>query len=199
MGRLYNKINHYVTESMTGDILEIGMDRGEGSTRSFINMALSRGVTFVGVDMDPNQTQSVVEQTNIEVHNCTGEHYLENTNRKFSVVYLDNFDWNYWSDGSTQISRQAVAYSKYMNSELNNVNSQASHLMQAILLQEHLTDECVIMCDDTWYSISEMVYLGKCSAAIPYLLTCGFKVVHQEGLRNNPPSCVILTRSSIGL
>jgi hypothetical protein len=48
------------------------------------------------------------------------------------------------------------------------------------------------ICDDTWFHPGEGIFIGKCSAAIPYLCTQGYKVLHYEGYRQN--SGVILGR-----
>lgn len=197
MGKLYTKINDHIAHCDAGHILEIGMDRGEGSTKHFIQLAKQRGVRYVGVDMDTAQTRKYKDHAeHCEVHQQSGESYLDKTQHSFSIVYLDNFDWNYWKDEkSGPIPNQNKRYEEFMQTKLTNVNSQQSHLLQAIKLQSHLTPNATIMCDDTWWEENYMVWMGKCSAAIPYLLSCGFRVSHSEGKANNPASCVILTRT----
>jgi hypothetical protein len=199
MGKLYTKINDHIEHCDSGDILEIGMDRGEGSTQHFIGLAKNRGVTCVGVDMDLAQIEKYANNEFIETHHMSGEQYLDHCDKQFSIVYLDNFDWNYWDPENGKIANQNKRYEHFMNTQLTNVNSQQSHLLQAIRLEKHLTPNATIMCDDTWYDGGSMVYMGKCSAAIPFLLSIGFTVVHQEGFKNKPPSCVILTRHNVAV
>lgn len=198
MGKLYTKINDYIDHCDQADILEIGMDRGEGSTKHFIGLAESRGVKCIGVDMDAKQIQRYQNDPGIEVHHMSGEQYLDSCTNSFSIVYLDNFDWNYWKPNEGPIKNQSVAYKTFMQTELTNVNSQRSHLLQAIKLEKLLTPNATVMCDDTWYDEGNMIYIGKCSAAIPFLLSIGFSVAHQEGFKNKPPSCVIMTRTVCG-
>ena len=97
MGRLYTKINDHIAHCDMGDILEIGMDRGEGSTQHFIGLAKNRGVKCVGVDMDLAQIKKYEDNPHIETHHMSGEQYLDGCDKQFSIVYLDNFDWNYWN------------------------------------------------------------------------------------------------------
>jgi len=157
MGKLYNKIHDYIDHCDNGNILEIGMDRGEGSTQTFIDLATSRGVEYVGVDIEPKKFAG----DNVDVHTMTGEEYLAQNTKKFSIVYLDNFDWNYWALENSIIKRQSAVYEKHMNTELTNVNSQKSHLLQAIALEPYLTPNATIMCDDTWWEEKYMVWMGK--------------------------------------
>jgi hypothetical protein len=202
MGKLYTRLKDthtdYITGIDAGDILEIGMERGEGSTKYFMHLADKRKVDYHGVDIEPKE---IKKQSNATVTQSTGEQYLEsllasNTKTKFSLVYLDNHDWDYAASANTnkklRIQQEAV-YKKY-DIELNNVNSQKAHLLQAILLTDLLTANATIMCDDTWYDKNYQTYMGKCSSAIPYLLSIGFKIAHAEGYQNEPASCVIMTR-----
>jgi len=55
-----------------------------------------------------------------------------------------------------------------------------------------MSDNSIIICDDTWVMPQEGIFSGKCSAAIPYLMLHGYKILHYEGYRQN--SGVILGR-----
>jgi hypothetical protein len=196
MGNLVSKVDEHLDGIDNGDILEIGMDRGENSTSHLINLAGKLGVKYVGVDVCKTQTKKYPEE---ETHNMTGEDYLTQVkDRKFSIVYLDNFDWNYWPKGHGIVDKQREQYKTEFALEYSNINSQIAHLLQSILLQNVLTDNATIICDDTWWDEHHMVYLGKCSSAVPYLISKGFTVAHTEGVANNPASCVVLTRRKNG-
>ena len=205
MGKLIKDIETYLESADSADILEIGMNRGEGSTDFFIDYAQRKGVKFVGVDIMINrEMRQLVDNPlqHCEFHISTGEDYLQSariTDQKFSIVYLDNFDWNYWPRGSTLISRQEKDYAQHHpygdNLEFNNIQSQATHLNQAILLTRMFMPNSVVICDDTWYDADNMVYLGKCGAAIPYLTSIGFTVTHTHGVKTN--SSTILTRQDV--
>jgi hypothetical protein len=68
---------------------------------------------------------------------------------------------------------------------MTNLSSQQTHLLQSILLMDKMTDNGIIVCNDTWYHPHEGVYLGKCSAAIPFLLLQGYRQLHNDGYRQN--------------
>jgi hypothetical protein len=81
-----------------------------------------------------------------------------------------------------------------MQVEMTNMNSQVTHLAQAMWLVHMMSDNSIIICDDTWFHPHEGIFIGKCSAAIPYLLLNGYEIIHNEGYRQN--SGVILARFS---
>lgn len=212
MGTYYKNITEHVEDITEGDILEIGVDRGEGSTEFFVDIAKQKGLKFVGVDAHPDQISNITSALSedgklpdhVEIVHAKGEEYLgsviqSGSGRKFSLVYLDNFDWDYWKGNSPDegfVPGQRQMYRDVMNVEMNNMNSQITHLIQAMnLSQGLLADRCVIVCDDTWLEPRENIFIGKCSAALPYLMATGFRIVHYSGYRNMPGgSGVILKR-----
>jgi hypothetical protein len=48
-----------------------------------------------------------------------------------------------------------------------------------------MSDNSIIVCDDTWYHPNEGVFIGKCSAVIPYLFLNGYSLLHNQGYRQN--------------
>jgi hypothetical protein len=128
----------------------------------------------------------------IELVHAFGENFLEqftrdNPGKKFSLVYLDNFDWDYWVGGQEEsfVPAQKQHYRDYMGTEMTNINSQKTHLLQAMRLMPLMTENSIIVCDDTWYHPNEGVFIGKCSAVIPYLLLQGYEVLNSQGYRQN--------------
>ena len=124
----------------------------------------------------------------IELTHAFGEQFLANlTPQPISLVYLDNFDWDYWVGGEEESFVPAVKqhYRDYMGTEMTNINSQKAHLAQAMLLMPIMADNSIIVCDDTWYHPNEGVFIGKCSAVIPYLMLHGFELLHNQGYRQN--------------
>ena len=121
-----------------------------------------------------------------------GEVFLEqyarqHPEKRVSLAYLDNFDWDYWL-GQQEEESVAGVKQKYLDrlgAEMNNINSQLTHLLQAYRLVNMLTDNSVVICDDTWAMPQEGIFSGKCSAAIPFLLLHGFKILHNEGDRKS--------------
>jgi hypothetical protein len=215
MGTYYKAVEKYFDKIDSGSWLEIGVDRGEGSTRFFSDSAGKRGVKFYGVDADPDQVSRSLDtlrrtgQASIGpdgsinqilgdlpahvsiVHN-TGEKFLDefaqqHPTERFSLVYLDNFDWDYWVGGEEEsfVPAQKQRYEQIMGVQMNNLNSQIAHFLQAFKLQTMMTEHAIIVCDDTWYHPREGVFIGKCSVAIPLLLLNGYKILESQGYRQN--------------
>ena len=211
MGTYYKQVEQYLDQIDLGAWIEIGVDRGEGSTKFFAGLAKTKATKFYGVDADESQIirartvlsaqgQAVlhndgqfylVEGTlpdHIELVHSFGEQFLHQlTSQPVSLVYLDNFDWDYWVGGEEEsfVPAQKQHYREYMGTEMTNINSQLAHLAQAVLLMPMMAKNSIIVCDDTWYHPNEGVFIGKCSAVIPYLMLHGFELLHNQGYRKN--------------
>lgn len=221
MGTYYKNVEPWLDKIDQGVWTELGVDRGEGSTQWFADKAKERGVEFYGVDMDPDQIQraekSLASKTasvnadgsmtvtvgavpdHIHLVTNKGELFLQefrssNPDKKVSLAYLDNFDWDYWLGREEEAFVAGVKqnYKDKMGVEMNNINSQLTHLLQACHLIPLMTENSIIICDDTWAMPEEGIFSGKCSAAIPYLLLHNYKIIHRDGYRQN--SGVILGR-----
>jgi hypothetical protein len=203
MGQYYEKAQDYIDRIDRGAWVELGVDRGEGSTQFFSNLAKDNATRFYAVDADPKQIQKIQNTLTvngqlpdyIRVVHARGEDFLETLsnnnvdNERISLIYLDNFDWDY------QLNDQGESPGIYMdhkenyrntfNIEMTNTNSQIAHLAQAIQLMKLVADNVIVICDDTWYMPTEGIYSGKCSAAIPFLLMSGFKELDRTGYKNN--------------
>lgn len=221
MGTYYKNVEQWLDKIDPGVWVELGVDRGEGSTQWFASRACERNAEFIGVDMDPDQIQRANDSLRSKTASVNadgtmtvslgdlpshvtlvadrGEAFLErfgqeHPGKRISLAYLDNFDWDYWL-GQQEEEFVAGVKQKYLDklgAEMNNINSQLTHLLQAFRLTQLLTENSVVICDDTWYMPREGIFSGKCSAAIPYLLLHRFKILHNEGYRQN--SGVILGR-----
>lgn len=221
MGTYYKNVEQFLDRIDNGVWVELGVDRGEGSTQWFSNKAKDRGVDFYGVDMDPEQIQRATHalssktatvnpdgSINVVIGDLPqhitliaerGETFLEQfqqqqPDKKISLTYLDNFDWDYWLGIEEEAFVAGVKqnYLDKLGAEMNNINSQLTHLLQAHRLVPLMSDNSIIICDDTWVMPQEGIFSGKCSAAIPYLMLHGYKILHYEGYRQN--SGVILGR-----
>lgn len=215
MGTYYKHVEQYIDRIDQGSWMEIGVDRGEGSTKFFTELAKQHATKFFAVDADLDQivrarnslsqsgnaiigldgsiTQELGEPPEhvVFVH-ARGEAFIDKLNNydpggKVSLVYLDNFDWDYWVGRQEEsfVPAQKEHYKKTMGVEMTNINSQQTHLLQAIKLMPMMSENSIIVCDDTWYHPQEGVFIGKCSAVIPFLLLNGYKVLHTEGYRQN--------------
>lgn len=223
MGTYYKNVEKFINQIDSGTWVEIGVDRGEGSTQWFAELAETNNVQFYAVDADPDQIQKSLETlskskdvlidsltgeikhtykpipSHVKLVHARGEIFLsqfhdQNPNLRISLVYLDNFDWDYWVGGEEEsfVPAQKAHYRETMGVEMNNINSQTTHLAQAIQLMSMMSDNSIIICDDTWYHPKEGIFIGKCSAVIPYLILHGYQILHSQGYRQN--SGVILGR-----
>lgn len=200
MGTYYKHAEKFIDKIDKGVWVEIGTERGEGSTRFFAGLAKDRATKFYGVDAMADQIEKstkLLEENgklpeHIELVNALGEEFLEKLSEtigddKISLVYLDNFDWDYWLGMQEEAFVAGVKqrYVNEMNIEMTNLNSQRAHLLQAMWLNTMIADNALVICDDTWYHPHEGIFTGKCSGAIPFLLTQGFEILHTEGYRQN--------------
>ena len=200
MGTYYRNAEQFLDKIEKGVWVEIGVERGEGSTRYFAEFAKTYATKFYGVDAMADQIQrahKLLEVENklpdhIELVHALGEEFLEQLSEtigddKISLAYLDNFDWDYWL-GQQEEPFVAGVKQKYLDvlkTDMTNLNSQLAHLLQAMWLNTMAADNCLVICDDTWYHPIEGIFTGKCSGAIPFLLTQGFEILHTEGYRQN--------------
>ena len=203
MGQYYEKAQDYINQIDRGAWVELGVDRGEGSTQFFSNLAKDNATRFYAVDADPKQIQKIQNTLTvngqlpdyIRVVHARGEDFLETLsnnnvdNERISLIYLDNFDWDYHLNEQGESPGIHMDHKKNYQSlfdvEMTNINSQIAHMAQAIQLLKLLSDNAIVICDDTWYMPTEGIYSGKCSAAIPFLLMSGFKELNRTGYRNN--------------
>ena len=102
-------------------------------------------------------------------------------------MYLDNFDWDYWLGKQEEsfVPIQKQHYREKMKVEMLNINSQLTHLVQAMRMLPLMSANSIVVCDDTWYHPNEGIFIGKCSAVIPFLLVNGYSILHQDGYRQN--------------
>ena len=205
MAKFYREAEKYLDQIDPGAWVEIGVDRGEGSTSWLCNMAEKQGSNFYAVDIDPDQINRIktnlwdTDQLPAHVNTAVsaGETFLENFsshyNEPVSLVYLDNFDWNYWVGLEEPWVLDIMAkYRDKFDTEMTNLNSQISHLRQAMALIPLFAPKSLVICDDTWLVPKQGIFSGKCSAAIPLLMGVGFSLLEMSGFEQG--SGVILGR-----
>lgn len=197
MGTYYKNVEKFLDKIDNNDWIEIGADRGEGSTPWLAELASKAGVNFYCVDVDPKQIS--ISRANLAVHNLLtpkvhlhtskGEDFLrtKGANKTYSLVYLDNFDWDYWLGEQEEAFVPAVKkqYIDLLGTEMLNINSQVTHLWQAMLLMPMMSANSIFVCDDTWFEPRQGVFIGKCSAVIPFLIMHGYHMLHTDGYRQN--------------
>ena len=198
MGVYYKNVEQFLDKIDNDSWIEIGLDRGEGSTGWFVDQCKKRKVNFVGIDMNPDQVNRSKESlkgtaktlpNHVTLVEGKGEEWLLKNQKdvKISFAYLDNFDWDYWLGGQEETFVAAIkeTYQELLDLPMTNINSQLTHLLQTIHLLPMLSKNCIVVCDDTWYHPTEGIFIGKCSTAINLLLLHGFKILHSDGYRQN--------------
>ena len=151
MGAIFQRFEKY-SEVLTPDslVLEIGTDRGlkraeyAGSTRYMKELADKYSCSFATVDVDNELLLPAIER-GVDSYAMTGEAFCQNVlpdmNKKVSMVYLDNFDWD-WNPPQNDpfIKEQQELYRTKYNMVMNNVSSQRAHVLQTMFLLPYLAE-----------------------------------------------------------
>jgi len=188
MGQIYKSIHKYVPQlgKVEGSLVEIGASRpgDDQSTQYLHDLAKSIGADFITCDINVQRIQELNDQ-GIPAVCDKGEDFLPTYQPKVSIVYLDNFDWN-WHPMATEYWTldQIKEYRDNYNIEMTNVYSQAAHAHQAVLAETKTTDNSIICIDDTWFHSGWDTYQGKGGAAVPYLLAKGYTVLETTNGRD---------------
>lgn len=181
--KAYTLIDSLETEWGFGSIVEIGSERGEGSTAYFEEFAKKKGMPFFTVDMDIAPHEAAKSICGARAYRMTGERFLAEEFHKFGLhihfLYLDNFDWTWGGEVGAQI--EAVQSRDYSRNGLvlSNTNSQLAHCVQAALATQFMPSGYVLF-DDTWKEGDQ--WSGKGGTAMPMLLHRGFTVVESLGM-----------------
>ena len=177
----FRRFEAYV-EFIKGDIVEIGSERGEGSTRYLADMAMRNNLTFYSIDFEKEAYERAKKIIGDNAFQMLGEDFLdryEGSKDKIGFAYLDNFDFEYpHLVGSDLIKNQKALYNKY-EIELNNENSKAVHLLQTKKVVKYADDICIILFDDTYIN-EQGIYDGKGGTAVPYLLKEGWNILDSQ-------------------
>ena len=164
-----------------GVFVEIGSERGEGSTISLNNLAAQYNTKLISVDIDPTAKQIYADQlTNTEFVVESGSSWAKEFSSNWTdiaLLYLDNFDYIWDIDCvSPAIQVQMRQYAS-RGITMTNQNCQAEHMQQIIALRQCLAPNALVVFDDT-YCYNDC-WIGKCGPAVVYLQAYGWEVVHQ--------------------
>jgi hypothetical protein len=176
MGTTFNLAKDLQQIEPDSIFLEIGSDRSEGSTKFLADLAQKHGTVLHTVDIDKQKTNAI-EHSSIVWHTGKGSEWSKTEypkiGKKISLLYLDNFDWNYWVGTKDHwVQQQIIEYKEKFDIEMNNENSQQEHLEQIINLLSWLSDSAIVLCDDTFQIDGK--WDGKCGLVVPYLQQFGF-------------------------
>lgn len=176
--RLFDSVKELPRNSC---IVEIGSQRGEGSTDYFIELARKLKVPLYTVDINYEVYIWIAHKTHAFL--MSGEEFFErvlpNIGSKIGICYMDGFDWIWQGmDGRDFILAQKEEY-KNLGFELHNDASQKSHVRQCQAIVDFKMDYIGtrILFDDTWPTREG--YDGKGGSAVPYLLGKGYEVIDQ--------------------
>ena len=180
-----------------GAIVEVGSDRGEGSTVFLSGLANRTRRPFFSVDFSEEGYLNARRACGKCAHRGMGEDWLEAPGgfsasvdaagmgagadaHSIAVAYLDNYDWTYpWTKTMAYKVQQHKDY-KEQGLSLSNAKSQETHLRQAIAVEKRCSERCFVLFDDTWAGAAPGLYSGKGGRAVGYLMAKGFEVVQQS-------------------
>jgi len=179
-----------------GAIVEVGSDRGEGSTVFLSGLANRTRRPFFSVDFSEEGYLNARRACGTCAHRGMGEEWLEapegfsasadaagmgaGADARIAVAYLDNYDWTYpWTKTMAYKVQQHKDYEK-QGLSLSNAKSQETHLRQAIAVEKRCSERCFVLFDDTWAGAAPGLYSGKGGRAVGYLMAKGFEVVQQS-------------------
>lgn len=175
--QLFEKIGYADKDSVW---VEIGSERGEGSTLALAGQAQRWGTVLHSVDIDDTCSRTTTHPClicHVQKGSTWARDYEKNVGKSISFLYLDNFDW-IWNPASIPdwISDQIEHYRTQHQQTMNNRICQQEHLSQMLFLTSWLKQECMIAMDDTY--LQNSVWTGKCGAVCVYLEALGFETVH---------------------
>jgi hypothetical protein len=181
MGKIYQSIASYMPDNPAGVFVEIGSERGEGSTISLNNLARQYNTKLISVDINPDAKQRYGTQLeNTEFVVASGSEWsreFSTVSTNIALLYLDNFDY-IWDVNNVSAAIQ-VQMREYAGQgiTMTNQNCQAEHMRQIVALRPCLTPDAVVVFDDT-YCYNDC-WIGKCGPAVVYMQAHGWSVVHQ--------------------
>lgn len=182
MGLIFQRLKSHITDVPPDSIfVEIGSDRYEGSTEELNRLAGMYQTRLITVDILPEASKRLSRQlTNTEFVVAAGAQWTRDySGPPIACLYLDNFDYMWSVDEqytNEHIRRQLEDY-RLLGLQMTNQNCQQEHMSQMIGLYPHLTQDAVVMFDDT-YLLNDC-WIGKCGPAVVYLQAQGWTVVEQ--------------------
>ena len=172
-------------------VVEIGSERGEGSTAYFRDWVSVHGVDFHTVDVTDDALQHFTKHYggagDIKFHITETGHawcrdVLPTLGKQISVLYLDNFDWIDPVNLQYQWLHDQIAAYASRGVVMNNENSQEEHRLQTLYCLPHMAARSIIIIDDSWTdTTSPTGWGGKCGTAIPMMLDAEYQILIDEG------------------
>lgn len=175
--KLFNQIGKEQSDTVW---VEIGSERGEGSTMALAGQAERWHTVLHSVDIS-DYCWSTLKYPSLICHVAKGsvwtKNYSDTIGKRISMLYLDNFDWIYdVHHVPPHVNVQIEKYQKEFKEIMNNRRCQREHLAQIINLMPWLNDDCIVAMDDTY--LLDGIWTGKCGAGAVYLETFDFETVY---------------------
>jgi len=164
-------------------VVEIGSERGEGSTKYLYHWALKHDIDFYSVDVDEsaskNEDLNGVKFQIVEAGHVWCRDILPTLNKKIKVLYLDNFDWTDPANLIYPWLHELIELYAKRGVTMNNDNSKEEHRLQSLYCLPYMDQESIVIFDDTWPAHhTESGYEGKSGTAIPLFIEAGFKIMY---------------------
>jgi hypothetical protein len=156
-------------------VVEIGAERGEGSTDWLSQFCAKREVKFYSVDLDPKQRSRSIQ--------ADGADWLRSFNQQIKFCYLDNFDYVFPGvdpENNPEIREQIERYRGF-GIEMTNEGSEAAHLEQAREVHRLAAGRAIVVIDDTWWAAGLGSFRGKGARAVPWLIEKSWEVLNEVG------------------
>ena len=162
-------------------LIEIGTTRErinqQGSTEKLAIFTAMTGMSFITVDMDPDNTEhakQILRYLNPAAQAVTakGEDYLKLHSGTVDFVYIDAFD--FYHDNHSEERRSK--YRRFLNTDISNEECWRMHELCAETILRRMSGDGLVTLDDTWTDSSGQ-FAGKGKLAVPLLLQNGFEIV----------------------
>ena len=179
-------------------VVEIGSERGHGSTEWLCNWANKKGMDFHTVDVVDTARQSSTN-SNINFHVVESgsqwcQQVLPTLNKKIKVLYLDNFDYIHpqWENNLPDFVKEQIASYARRGVVMNNENSEQEHRLQTLYCLPYMDQESIIIMDDTGLDMNlvrqgvpgAQCWGGKCATAIPLMVENNFRIENIRDIGN---------------
>ncbi|MBE2246037.1 MAG: hypothetical protein IAE67_02170 [Candidatus Competibacteraceae bacterium] len=171
-------IDSFVSQKNKIAFIEVGSQRGTGSTSRLSVYAQELKMHFITVDADADNASGaaeIVHRVNpaFEAHHALGEVFLDGYNGdSIAICYLDAFDLvTDWPHKESTINSY-----KIRNAELSNQAAYDMHLKASKSIVDKVISGGFVCFDDVWKDRSGN-WQGKGKTAIPYLLDNGYKII----------------------
>ena len=180
MGDIFKQSSDfYPTQCMDNSVIvEIGNDRGEGSTSYYSELASKYNTKLYAVDVIRDPSYRFNHLLNVEWFIEEGSVWTQEIfptfNKSISCLYLDNFDYIWDINEISQWIQDQINDYKKRGIIMNNENCEVEHLAQMINLIHYMIPGGIVVCDDTFEHNG--CWIGKSGAVVIYLLVNGYKI-----------------------